>query len=314
MRAPGTLIYGGLDPARSIAPSVLSDSIAAAARISLSAGQFQIRSRQLTTEEVRRSVLELQTGHVRLAPDDNLVLLDAGAMLAYAPYRARIVLAADPLACVEEYAQSLDADADVLRIRLHDCLLSAVKIVTLSNHVHDAVLPFLPNWPERKTYPSVPLRFSQASDAGILVVDNDAPDQAKTAIATLEQEFPSETFAAYDAEHVFARPWKMVLHLGLVRDLGLGARLSDAWAGGVPVLQCVDSVRLEAYRRHQHQSTTAFVEHGKTGLRFRTMNELSHGLGELLSDSLPARAVARAVRHRIDPAAEWDALLTEIFL
>jgi hypothetical protein len=268
----------------------------------------------LTPAEVQQALKDLQTGHEHLAPDDNLILLDAGALLAFAPYRARVVLTVDPFACAEAYAQTLETDADSLRVRLHDALLSAERIITLGHQTFDAVLPLLPSRPEKKIFPASPLRFSQVKGGAILVVDNDDSELTKRAMSVLEQEFPSEKFVTYEAMSDFEQSWKMVVHLGLTRDKGHGARLADAWAGGVPVLQLVDSTRLEAYRRRQHQSTNAFVEHGKTGLLFPTVDELIRALRELFFDSLPARAVARSARHRIDPAVEWDALLAEILL
>jgi hypothetical protein len=310
MLALSTIVYADIDPDAPVQPSVVAGAIAAAAKSSLSAGRLQFAQRPLSTAEVRQSLQDLRAGHERLALDDNLILVDAGAMLAYAPYRARVLLTLDPFAHTEAYAHALECDADALRVRLHDSVLSAEKVITLGNRTFDAVLPFLPDWPQKKFYPTAPLRFSQTS--GILVVGNDSPEAAGQAVALLEAQFPSEHFSAYQPEQVFTQPWKMVIQLGLVRDLGLGARLSDAWAGGVPVLQCVDSQRLDAYNRRQHRAIVAVVEHGKTGLMFPTMEELGRALTELLTDTLPARAVARSARYRVDPAAEWDALLAEL--
>ncbi len=314
MLALSTIVYADIDPAVSPQPSAVAKSIEAAAKDSLSAGQFQIVQKPLSLSDVRESLQALPIGHEHLAPDDNLILLDAGAMIAYAPYRGRIVLTADPFAHADAYAGALGIDADVLRVRLHDALMSAEKVIALDTRTLDAVLPLLPFRPVKKNFPATPLRSSHAAGAGILVVGNDDPDAMKQVMAILARELPAEKFVAYDAGSVFSQPWKMVLHLGLIRDRGLGARLADAWSGGVPVLQCVDPARLDAYRRRQHQAVHAFVEHGKTGLLFPTMEELIRALKELSSDSLPARSVARGARHRVDPTAEWDALFAEILL
>jgi len=314
MLALSTIVYADIDPAVSPQPSAVANSIEAAAKDSLSAGQFQIVRRQLSLSDVRQGLQELPSGHEYLAPDDNLILLDAGAMIAYAPYRGRVVLTIDPFAHTEAYAGMLGIDADVLRVRLHDALLSAAKVIALNNRAFDAIVPLLPNRPEKKNFPATPLRSSHAAGAGVLVVGNDDPESMKLVMAIFERELPAEKFVAYDAGSVFEQPWKMVLHLGLIRDRGPGARLADAWSGGVPVLQCVDPARLEAYRRRHHQAVHAFVEHGKSGLLFPTMEELIRALKELSSDSLPARSVARGARHRVDPAAEWDALFAEMLL
>lgn len=314
MLALSTIVYADIDPAVSPQPSAVANSIEAAARDSLSAGQFQIVQRPLSLSDVRQGLQDFPTGHEHLAPDDNLILLDAGAMIAYAPYRARVVLTIDPFAHSESYAGILGIDVDTLRVRIHDALLSAEKVIALGNHAFDAVVPLLPNKPEKRDFPATPLRSSHAAGAGILVVGNGDPEAMRQVMATFAQEVPAEKFVAFDAGSVFEQPWKMVLHLGLIRDREPGGRLADAWTGGVPVLQCVDPVRLDAYRRRLHQAVHPFVEHGKTGLLFPTMEELIRALKELSSDSLPARSVARGARHRVDPTAEWDALFAEILL
>jgi hypothetical protein len=314
MLALSTIVYADIDPAVSPQPSAVANSIASAAKDSLSAGQFQIVQKPLSLNDVRQGLQALPIGHEHLAPDDNLILLDAGAMIAYAPYRGRIVLTTDPFAHAEAYAGILGIDVDILRVRLHDALLSAEKVIALGNRTFDAIVSLLPDRPGKKNFPATPLRSSHAAGSGILVVGNDNPGAMKQVMAALEREIPAEKFVAYDAGSVFEEPWKMVLHLGLIRDLGPGARLADAWSGGVPVLQCIDSARLEAYRRRQHQAAHAFVEHGKTGLLFPTVEELMRALKELSSDSLPARSVARGARYRVDPAAEWDALFAEMLL
>lgn len=314
MQALSTIVYADIDPAASPQPSAVANSIATAAKDSLSAGQFEIVQRQLSLSDVRQGLEEFPTGHEHLAVDDNLILLDAGALIACAPYRGRVVLTMDPFAHTQAYAGTLGIDVDVLRVRLHDALLSAEKIITLDSRAFDAVCPLLPNRPEKKTFPATPLRSSHAAGTAILVVCNEDPNSMKQVMANFEREFPAEKFIAYDAGSVFEQPWKMVLHLGLIRDRGPGARLADAWPGGVPVLQCVEPARLEAYQRRHHQAVHAFVEHGKTGLLFPKMEELIRALRELFSDSLPARSVARAARHRVDPAAEWDALFAEILV
>src|SRR5215467_1158016 len=125
MLALSTIVYADIDPDAPIQPSQVAGAIASAARNSLSAGRFQIAQRALSAEEVRQSLANLPTGHEHLAPDDNLILLDAGAMLAYAPFRGRILLTFDPFASAEACARALDADASALRVRLHDSVLSA---------------------------------------------------------------------------------------------------------------------------------------------------------------------------------------------
>src|SRR3569832_1178687 len=122
MLALSTIVYADIDPTVSPQPSAVANSIEVAAKDSLSAGQFQIVQRQLSLSDVQQGLKELPTRHEQQAPDDNLILLDAGAMIAYAPYRGRVVLTMDPIAPAEAYAQTLGIDVAVLRLRLHDAL------------------------------------------------------------------------------------------------------------------------------------------------------------------------------------------------
>jgi len=81
----------------------------------------------------------------------------------------------------------------------------------------------------------------------------------------------------------------------------------------VPVLQLIDPIRLSVQRRrHGGELSDTVVEHGRSGLLSPTLQELTNALGDVLSDSMPARAVARGARRRVDPAAAWDSLLEAI--
>jgi hypothetical protein len=79
------------------------------------------------------------------------------------------------------------------------------------------------------------------------------------------------------------------------------------------VLQTVNRASLMAHTRRQAGSLAEFViEHGRTGLLFSNTDELFAALGDLLLDPLPGRSVARGARRRVDPPAQWDALLKAI--
>ncbi len=93
----------------------------------------------------------------RLSLDSDLILLDAGAMLAYAPYRARVLLTGDPFASAEGLAQLLEVDANAIRIRLHDALLSAEKIVTIAGSAYDAIAPLISRKPDDRDIPAHPI-------------------------------------------------------------------------------------------------------------------------------------------------------------
>jgi hypothetical protein len=311
LAAQSTIVYADLCGASPQLPSAVAASIAQAARDNWTFGQFEIASRALSTAEVRQAIDDYPSGHERLARDTNLVLLDAGAMLAYAPYRARILLTKDPFACVEQIHEVFEIDANSLRIRLHEALLMAERIITLNDLAFAAVSPLVSKAPERKLPPAMAL---QVSGSGILIVNNEDERTLRETVSMLAETFPEEEFTVFDRNTVFDRSWKLVLHLGIAQSSQPGSRLSDAWAGGVPVLQYVNSVSLNAQRkRYSGQPSELIVDHGRTGLLFYTIDDLRAMLGDLLFDVLPARAVARTARRHADPAAEWDALLKVVF-
>ncbi len=126
----------------------------------------------------------------------------------------------------------------------------------------------------------------------------------------MRDAFPKQEFEVFEPATAFDRSWKAVLHVGIARSSLSGARLNDAWAGGVPVLQLLDQASLIAqHRRNPSSLLELIVEHGRTGLMFTSVDELVYALGDLLIDPLPLRSVAKGARRRADPAAQWNALL-----
>lgn len=310
MPPQSTIVYADLDSAGPEAPSAFAESISRAAKNSLISGQFDVVLKSLRAEEVQRSIRDLPAGHERLSLDSSLVLLDAGAVLAYAPYRSTILLSNDPFLCVDQLERSLALDANVVRVRLHDALLTAQRVVTLSHAASLALAPLLPNATERRAIPSTALR---ASGSAILVVKNDDDHLADDALEMISETYRDQEFIMFDPATVFARGWKLVLQLGFPNSSLPGARLNDAWAGGVPVVQLVNPANLRARRRRQGaQLSDIVVEHGKSGLLCLAVDELRSLLADLFVDILPARAVARGARQRVDSASEWDILLKAI--
>jgi hypothetical protein len=259
---------------------------------------------------VQRSVRELPTGHERLSFDSNLILLDAGALLAMAPYRGTVLLSKDPFADVSQLESPLAFDSDAMRLRLHDALLTARKIITFNQSAFVALAPLLPTSVERRALPPVALR---ASGNAVLVVKNDDDRMADHALEMISETFRDQEFVMFDPATVFERNWKLVLQLGFPQSSMLGARLCDAWAGGVPIVQLVDPANLRTRRRRLGgQVSDVVVDHGKTGLLCLAVDELRFMLADLFVDALSARAVARGARQRVDSASEWDNLLKAI--
>jgi hypothetical protein len=312
LAAKCTLVYSDLDPGAPHAPSGIVQSITGAAKESLSKGQFQIAIKALSADDVRQAILAHPSGHDRLAQDSTMTLVDAGAMLAYAPYHARILLSGDPFAQAESIAGVLGVDVNSVFIRLHDALLLADEVVALGQPTFDAIAPFLSKRPKLVTFPPIAMRAG-AGAAAMLLVDNTGGDVLRDAQATFAKAFPGLEFVPFDSKAISEREWKAVLHFGIAIPGSLGARLSDAWAGSVPVLQLVDPMNIIAQRRLNRDALADMVvDHGKTGLLFSSMEELLSGIGDLLVDDLPVRVVARNARRRVDPATVWDAFLSDV--
>ena len=310
MAAECTIVYADLGLSAPQLPSVVAQTIAQHARDSLAASQFQILSRPLSAIDVRDAIRAMPSGHDRLSLDSDLLLLDAGAMLAYAPYRARVLLTGDPFASAEALAQLLELDANTVRIRLHDALLSAEKIVTIAGSAFDAIAPLISRKPEDRTFPPIALHAATAEQSAILIVNNEDESVLQDLLPQLNEAFPSQEFQTFDPATAFEAPWRAVLHLGIARSSLSGARLNDAWAGTVPVIQLVSHASLIAqHRRNPGSLLELVVEHGRTGLLFSSIDELMNALNDLLIDPLPLRSVARGARRRVDPAAQWNSLL-----
>lgn len=313
MAAQSTIVFADLCASAPQRPSAVAGSIASAARDGLLAGQYDVELRSLSVDEVRSAIAEYPSGHDRLAQDRNLILLDAGAMLAYAPYRARILLSNDPFEHADKIAEALALDSDALRVRLHDALLCAHSVISLGQPTFDAVAPLLSREPKVQRIPATALISNTGASAPVLVVNHEDDNQLQHALAQLIDAFPAERFVPFQSSSAFDNGWKAVLHLGIAYTSLPGARLGDAWLGEVPAIQLVNPSTLSAQRkRRAGQLSGRVVEHGKTGLLVPNLDELVTSVGELLLDPLPLRAVARAAKRRIDAPAEWDALLKGI--
>ena len=313
MGAQSIIAYADLCTSVPQMPSAVAQSIVQAAREIPTAGQYSVGLRGLSVDQVRMYLSEYPNGHVRLAQDYNLVLLDAGAMLAYAPYRSRILLTTDPFEQVERISEELSVNVDVVRIRLYTALLSAHSIVALGEPAFDAVAPLLPREPAKAMFPATALQVDFGTDAPILIVNNETERMMEQSIALLADAFPRERFVPFDPSTVFDQSWKAMIQLGIAQSNLPGARLSNAWAGGVPVIQLVNPRALSALRRRRSgQVSELVVEHGKTGLLVPTIDEALVTIGEFILDALPARAVARGAKRRLNPTAEWDVLLKNI--
>jgi hypothetical protein len=308
-----TIVYAELGLAAAQSPQSVAQAIARQAQESLLAGQYAVKLKALSADEVREAMAAMPSGHERLALDSKLILLDAGAMAAYAPYRARVLLTGDPFAGTEGMAQLLRQSADALRIRIHDALITADGVVSLAQPAFDAIAPLVARKPEGRLYPATALRMASWGKAAIMVVNNEDDRAGVEFLSLLRDAFPSEDFREFDPASALDTPWKAVLQLGIARSSLPGARLCDAWAGSVPVMQLVNRTAVMAQqRRNPGTLADLVIEHGRTGLLFSASEEFLDALRDLLIDPLPGRSVARGARRRVDPAAQWDALLKAV--
>ena len=76
-------------------------------------------------------------------------------------------------ASIDGLAETLQTDANTLRIRVHDALLSAEKIVTISGSAFEAVTPVISQRPEHRVFPPIALQVASADPAPIFVVNNE---------------------------------------------------------------------------------------------------------------------------------------------
>jgi hypothetical protein len=310
LAAQSTIVFADMNLAGQQSPSAVADSFARAAKDSLLAGQFDLELKALSADDILRSIRNFPSGHERLSPDTTLVLLDAGAMLAYAPYVDTILLSSDPFEQIDALLQSLDLDADLARVRLYDALLAAKKVITLDFATFSGTAALLRTDMDKRMTPSTALRGTGDS---ILIVGNGDADELRDIQSLLTAAFPEHSFVAFDPSSVFDRDWKLVIHLGIAQSGFPGARLGDAWAGGVAIVQLINPDHLPAQqRRHNERLSDVLVEHGKTGLLCSTIDELKSRLGDLLVDILPAHVLARGTRRRANPAGEWDVLLKAV--
>ncbi|MBV8977466.1 MAG: hypothetical protein JO261_07210 [Alphaproteobacteria bacterium] len=312
MASRSIIVHAESDAASAFPPAAVARTVAMHAAQSLEAGKFSVETRALSADDIGGLVRGMPWGHERRAPDANLILVDAAALLAYAPYRARVVLTGDPFAGADSLARELQAEPGCVRTRLHEGLISAERVIALSSEAFDAVAALTKRPPERRTLPPIALKPSTTENDPILVVDNEELGAAEL-FETLQAQVAEQSLKPFESADVLSTSWKAVVQLGIATSSKPGARLCDAWAGGVPVLQLLDRRIVEGRNRRQPGALADMVvQHGRNGLQMFSQEDLVSALRDLSVDPLPLRSVARGARRSIDAAALWDALLREV--
>jgi len=294
--------------------------LASKARLSLlsavahgpASGRISISVRTIDLGETLNAIRHWPREIDREAWGCNFVLTDVAAMAAYAPYRCTLFLTEDPFRSAAQLARNLSMPTDDLLIRLHHCLMNAAKIVTLTRDAELSLSPLMAQAATAINFPVVPLRPALGGRRVLMIVHPGGERLAGPAKDALSRE-SSECEVVMDRARIFDHAWSAVVHIGMATSAEPGARLRDAWAGAVPVLQ-LDEREVQARNRPQgnSQQLEALVSDGKTGFLCRTVEELAVAFTELMDDPIAVRALARAAQRQIDAEKEWMNIADEI--
>lgn len=241
----------------------------------------------------------------------NFILTDVAAMAAYAPYRCTLFLAEDPFRSAAQLARSLSMPMDELVVRLHHCLINAAKVVTLTRDAELSLSPLMPQAATAINFPVVPLRPDVGGRRVLMIVHPGGEGLARLAQDALSREAPACEIVS-DQTRIFDHTWSAVVHIGMATSAEPGARLRDAWAGAVPVLQLDDREATARTRPPRNALLETQVSDGKTGFLCRTVEELAMAFSELMDDPIAVRALARAAQRQIDAEKEWMTIADEI--
>lgn len=288
-----------------VEPSVLAVELASHFAASPHALTSSMVLEPLTGEEAKSKLDEMPDGNIRTTGDVNLVLMGAIAAAVFAPFNARIVLGSDPFEEIKRAAPLFGRSEKYLTIRLHDALLRANQTITLDQNTFTSIAAVLPRRPVL-SLPPAPLSVSKDPAGPVLVIGNAGVRHLDRIKAALARAFPKLAFEQYDRETVFHRSWSVVIQLGLCTATEPGARLRDAWAGNVPVIQFVDQQMQRGAAKQQHWPLEQMVQPGATGMLSRSLGELLHAVGNLASDTMVRRALAKAAAARFSGRAVWN--------
>lgn len=237
----------------------------------------------------------------------NLVLLDAAAMCAYAAYRATIVAAEDPFRGAQDIADALQLHPDEVRLRMHNALCNAAKIISLGRNVAASLEPLLPKRQSWFEFPPVPLVQGIADKRVLAVVHPEADSFSRTVLAALKDHLPDWEFVL-DQTDVFELPWYAAIHIGHATSPEPGSRLEDCLAGGVPVFQIIDPQS----RNIRAVGTASIVTEDRGSRLCHGIDELVSALRDFAADPDAVRRQSASARAEMDSAAAWARIMTEV--
>jgi hypothetical protein len=289
-------------------PALACDCLVRAICDGPGAGSHAVSVKTLTTEDITAAVARNRLEHARIGFGMRLVPMDAGAIASCASYRCLLLLTHDPFAEVPHLATRLGVDEGDIIVRVHHALMQASHVITLGHSARSAVAPFVPKVRHHTTLPPIPLTPDPAGTSVLVVLHQAHRHFVAPALLELQREYPDFEFVGFDEADAFGRAWRAVVHIGPAASALPGARLVDAWAGGVPVLQLVDT----AHRWWSAEGEQEIVDHGRTGLLSFTLPDLIVSFDEFLSDAVVARVIASAAQTRPDITGQWSSVAGEV--
>jgi hypothetical protein len=261
----------------------------------------------LNDADARTAVDRFPLGNDREAA--NLILMDAAAMCAYAPYRATIVATENPFCRAGELASALRLDTDDVRVRIHHALCNASKVVSLGRNVAASLQPFLPHKQRVLDFPPVPLVWGSADKQILTVIHPGSEELGTMVLAALSSALADWDFVR-DLTDIFEMPWNAAVHIGPATSLEPGCRLRDCWAGNVPVFQIAGR---EGRRiRRPDRLLPLFVTEGTTGRLCEPVEALLSALRNFAADPDPVRETRLAVQNEADWPTAWASIASEI--
>jgi hypothetical protein len=292
-------------------PSIACESLMAAASSGSSANQYAISVKRLSSDDVISAIKTHRREHERAAWGSNLVLMDAGALTSYAAYRCCLFLTHDPFTDAADLAARCGLNQDEIRTRIHHALAMASRIFALGDDANAAVAPLIAKPLNNRTLPSMPLRADDTGSAVLVVIHESQESVWARLCKPLKRKYPLYEFVMFSDVCPFERSWRAVIYIGSAVSSRPGARLRDAWAGAVPVLQLSDPGHVRD-RARSGTSEPQVVEHGKSGILCPGPQDLVSSFGELIADPVVSRMIARSAQRQIDSTGEWIRLAGDV--
>ena len=292
---------------------------AKAARLSLvaalsggaAANRLSLSAKELELAEAHAALTAWDRDIEREAWGANYILADAVAMAAFASYRSTVLVMDDPFAGAAGWAQVLQVEPDVLRVRLQRSVMNAERVVAVGRAAERTVAPLSIRPVRYSSLPPMPLKASNAQTHVLMIVHTGYEELARGARHTLAAIHPETKFAIRDDRDAFERSWYAVIHIGPATSEEPGTRLQDAWAGGTPVLQLANPEDAR-FVRTEGTDQVLLVDPGRTGFLCPTIDALVTAFGDLMDDAVAARALARAAQRQVDAGRAWQSAAAEI--